>query len=430
MRLINVTSLDIEEFFGDDIPEYAILSHTWGPQEVTLQEWSRRQEPSVSSKAGCQKILSACRLASAHDLKYVWIDTNCIDKTSSAELSEAINSMFDWYRDAQICFVHLQDIIFDPDSAVSTTNLTELFQSSRWFSRGWTLQELLAPKCLRFYDKNWTHITDKKLCLEALSVVTSIPIPILQSQVNIRGASTAQRMSWLSRRKTTRREDMAYCMFGIFGVNLPLLYGEGHKAFTRLQEELIRSSYDHTIFCWEWPEQIVRPEWIPVFAPCAAAFANSAKYIQRPSTGVGKVPAEYSLSNVGLRIQLPVLCSSPVTCYAILNVYMQGMGMETCVAIPLRQPTTIWTSETIFWRTTHPNGPVILPYEWAGPELDLRLAKPGMFPADLGYSNDGLLTLHRRGVDYWPRIPHSKFALLTLERLGAGFPIQPPCTRC
>lgn len=127
---------------GDDVPEYAILSHTWSAQEVTLQEWSRRHEPSVSSKSGHQKILSACRLASAHRLRYVWVDTNCIDKTSSAELSEAINGMFDWYGDAQVCLVHLEDVVLDPKSDASGAALTALFRSSRWFTRGWTLQEL------------------------------------------------------------------------------------------------------------------------------------------------------------------------------------------------------------------------------------------------------------------------------------------------
>lgn len=428
MRLINVRSLDIEEFFGDDIPEYAILSHTWGTEEVTLQEWSRRQEPSVSSKSGYKKIVSACRLASIHRWNYVWVDTNCIDKTSSAELSEAINSMYTWYSDAQVCFVHLQDVVFDPTSAASI-DLTALFQSSRWFTRGWTLQELLAPVFLRFYDKDWTHMTDKNLCLDELSLVTSIPTHMLEFEIIIHRASIAQRMSWLSRRKTTRREDMAYCMFGLFGVNLPLLYGEGDRAFTRLQEELIRSSYDHTIFCWSWPELIVRPEWLPALAPCAAAFADAGKYIQRPGAGIGKLPAEYAVTNVGIRIQLPILCSSAMTCYAVLDVYVEGMGAGTCVAIPLQRPATIWTSETVFWRAKHPNGPVVLPHSWAGRNLDVRLAKPGTQPTDHGYSNDALMILARRGTGYWPRVPHSRFAVLTLERLGAGAPTQPLCTR-
>ncbi len=429
MRLINVTTLDIEEFFGEDVPEYAILSHTWEPQEVTLQEWSRRHEPSVSSKSGYQKVLSACRLASARHLRYVWVDTNCIDKTSSAELSEAINSMFDWYSDAQVCFVHLQDVVFDPAASAASPDLTALFKSSRWFTRGWTLQELLAPEFLRFYDRDWTHMTDKRLCLDALSLVTSIPAQVLECQRNIRGASTAQRMSWLSRRKTKRREDMAYCMFGIFGVNLPLMYGEGDRAFTRLQEELIRSYYDHTIFCWSWPELVVRPEWLSALAPCAAAFANSGKYVQRPGAGIGKLLDEYSVTNVGIRIQLPILCSSSVAYYAFLDAYVEGMGAETCVAIPLQRPSTSWISETIFWRAKYPDGPIVLPHSWAGASLGVRLAKPGTQPADHGYSDYALALLPDQGTDYWPRIPHSRFAVLALESVGAGAPTQPLCTR-
>ncbi|OAQ99080.1 hypothetical protein LLEC1_07357 [Akanthomyces lecanii] len=408
MRLINANTLDIEEFFGDDVPGYAILSHTWGPEEVTLQEWPRRQEPTISSKSGYQKILSACRLANAHHLSYVWVDTNCIDKTSSAELSEAINSMFDWYSDAQVCLVHLEDVALDPEKEAARAP---------------------GPEFLHFYDREWTHMTDKKLCLDALSFVTSIPTEVLESQRNIRGASTAQRMSWLSRRKTTRREDMAYCMFGIFGVNLPLLYGEGDRAFTRLQEELIRSYYDQTVFCWSWPELVVRPEWPSVLAPCAAAFADSGKYIQRPGAGIGKLLAEYSVTNVGIRIQLPVLCSSPMTYYAILDVQVEGMAASTCVAIPLLRPGTMWISETVFWRAQCPDGPLTLPHSWAGPSLSVRLAKPGTEPADHGYSDYALALLPEQGSDSWPRIPHSKFAVLLLESVGAGAPTQPLCTR-
>ncbi|ATY63142.1 HET domain [Cordyceps militaris] len=423
MRLINVSSLAVEEFFGEHVPSYGILSHTWGADEMTLQEWGNRQAPSVQRKSGYQKIVEACRLASAHGLDYVWADTNCIDKTSSAELSEAINSMFGWYRDARVCLVHLEDVVWTGGDVVA------LFQPARWFTRGWTLQELLAPECVEFYDRDWTFVTDKQRCIGALSAVTGIPPRALRRAADVRLASTAQRMSWLARRTTTRREDMAYCAFGLFGVHLPLLYGEGDAAFARLQEELIRSSHDHTIFCWSWPDRVAPPPaWMPALAPCAAAFADSGGYVQRPGPGIGKLPAEYAVTNVGIRIQLPILCSSATTCVALLEAQVEGSSAETCVAIALQRPATIWTSETVFWRARYPSSPIILPHGWAGAALDVRLAKPGAHPVDYGLDAEALTTLEERNSG-WPRFQESKFALMILECLDAGVPTRPLCIR-
>lgn len=178
----------------------------------------------------------------------------------------------------------------------------------------------------------------------------------------IRSASTAQRMSWLSKRKTTRREDIAYCMFGIFDVNLPLLYGEGDKAFTQLQEELIRSFYYHTIFCWSWPKNPISPGWVPTLAPNAAAFASSSKYIRRAGGGVGSQPSDYSITNLGIRMQIPVLISSDNTCVALLDAYIEGMDEDTCLAIPLQRAETIWMLQNIFWRANYPSNPIVLPH--------------------------------------------------------------------
>ena len=136
MRLLNTSSINIYVFSGDEIPEYAILSHTWGDEEVSLQELDKDES---RAKAGYSKIQSCCALANLQGWQYVWIDTCCIDKSSSAELSEAINSMFRWYRDAKVCYAYLEDVAINSheDSMVA-------FRKSRWFTRGWTLQELLA----------------------------------------------------------------------------------------------------------------------------------------------------------------------------------------------------------------------------------------------------------------------------------------------
>jgi hypothetical protein len=147
MRLINVRTLAIEQFFGSHIPPYAILSHTWATEEVTFQDW---HDISLdSSKGGFAKVLGACEQAKRSNLDYIWVDTNCIDKTSSAELSEAINSMWAWYRDASVCYAYLADVpdrTPEVDSDVdSIVDSEDPFWQSKWFTRGWTLQELLAP---------------------------------------------------------------------------------------------------------------------------------------------------------------------------------------------------------------------------------------------------------------------------------------------
>lgn len=190
----------------------------------------------------------------------------CIDKTSTAELSEAINSMYRWYQKAQVCYVYLADVdFFDPvieqwkDHGWASKHIMapkkSSFVNSRWFTRGWTLQELLAPFDVRFYSRTFTPLGSKhELCL-LLSYITGISKPALEprlplSGTNPLGFSVATRMSWAAKRQTTRVEDIAYCLLGLFDINMPLIYGEGEKAFRRLQEEIMKSSDDQSLFAW------------------------------------------------------------------------------------------------------------------------------------------------------------------------------------
>ncbi|KAJ2966180.1 hypothetical protein NQ176_g10268 [Zarea fungicola] len=419
MRLINVSSLDIEEFHGHQIPKYAILSHTWGEEEVTLQDWNRRHEFPLFSKSGYRKITSACQLASASNYTHIWVDTNCIDKTSSAELSEAINSMFAWYRDAQICYAYLDDVTVRPEYPSSL-----LFKSARWFTRGWTLQELLAPVDVLFYDRDWTYIKSRKSAAGALSAATSIPISVLLRRDNVFTASAAQRMSWLAKRQTTRLEDMAYCMFGIFNVNIPLLYGEGDKAFARLQEEIIRSFHDHTIFCWSWPPSLARPNWIPTLAPCAAAFADSGDCIRRPRASNARLPARYDVNHMGVSMQLPLIRTSSPTCLALLDAQIEGMPRTTCLAIALmcEEEAPTW-EDKMLWRCPDPNGPISVKAEWGGIISQLHLVKSNLHPLDPGF------TLHRvpwHKLAHWPDVTASKYAVVPMER-GQ---VDSGCRRC
>lgn len=265
MRLINTETLQLEDFTVRKIPEYAILSHTWTEEEVTFQELTGPTDTfieKVVEKAGFAKILQTCALARANDIKYAWVDTCCIDKTSSAELTEAINSMFRWYKDACICYAYLSDLpprkeMMEPSDHVAGNDPTigyDELRACKWFTRGWTLQELIAPKTVQFYDQNWTSRGTKDDCADAIHQFTHIDRRVLQGRGQLTELSIAERMTWASRRKTTRIEDTAYCLLGIFDINMPLLYGEGVKAFTRLQQEIIKNNSDLSIFGW-FPEE-------------------------------------------------------------------------------------------------------------------------------------------------------------------------------
>ncbi|KAH8588571.1 heterokaryon incompatibility protein-domain-containing protein, partial [Bisporella sp. PMI_857] len=298
MRLINARTLRLDEFYDNAIPRYAILSHAWGDGEVSFQEW---QDPTkASKKSGYAKIKGACRQALKDGLEYLWVDTNCIDKTSSAELTEAINSMFAWYRDAVFCYAYLSDV---PTLNKADADLLNSFRKSRWFTRGWTLQELLAPRHVTFYSSDWGRIGTKSGSLaKEISTITGIDVSYLTNQLPLASASIAKKMHWLSRRTTTRLEDMAYCMLGVFDINMPLLYGEGSKAFIRLQEEIIKISNDHTIFCWTWTSS-VPPDWVSLLAPSPETFKFSGDFVK---SSVGRSVSTYSMTNSGLSIRLPI----------------------------------------------------------------------------------------------------------------------------
>ncbi|KAH7419451.1 heterokaryon incompatibility protein-domain-containing protein, partial [Cadophora sp. MPI-SDFR-AT-0126] len=243
MRLLDTSTLALHSFVGDDTPPYAILSHTWGAEEVSFQDMLSLQNP-VNQTAGYHKIEQCCAQALKDGHEYAWVDTCCIDKTNSAELSEAINSMFRWYQVADECYAHLEDI--EPGSDLS------LLGESRWFTRGWTLQELIAPSSVIFFDRLWLKIGDKFTLSEIIESQTGIPFDILLAYESVfMDYSIAQVMSWASKRCTTRGEDRAYSLLGLFQVSMPMLYGEGSvQAFRRLQLEIIKTSIDHSIFAW------------------------------------------------------------------------------------------------------------------------------------------------------------------------------------
>lgn len=327
MRLLNVNTLELSEFFEREIPRYGILSHRWGKDEVSYQDYVHDRKKDSS---GYRKISEFCAFVKERkiwldvngnevNLQWVWVDTCCIDKSSSAEISEAINSMYFWYSNAEECYIYMQDV--QCHSQHSKSEDANTFQKSEWFKRGWTLQELLAPEMRLFCNSKWEIIG------HIHRVIVSQPLPSMTSNLNevfgidltssvsgltgIRGsyldgsssvqsASVACRMSWAAGRRTTRIEDTAYCLLGLFDVNMPLLYGEREKAFSRLQEEIIRRSDDQSIFVWEHDFRSGRGYYN---VGLLANHINCFRASHRVCTTQARPDRPYSITNIGLRME-------------------------------------------------------------------------------------------------------------------------------
>ncbi|KAK8081033.1 HET-domain-containing protein [Apiospora hydei] len=225
MRLLNVFTYRLESYpDAFEAPQYAILSHTWGNEEVLFDDVNAKggEEQNWTGRGSAKKILMSVEQARKDRLRYIWIDNICIDKSSSAELSEAINSMFNWYKMSRICYAYLSDV----------QNIEDL-DHCKWLSRGWTLQELIAPDHVEFYGACWSYIGSRESLANELGALTNINKELLSRrdqhtvtvEQDLASISIATKMSWARDRKTTRREDIAYCLMGIFNVNMPLLYG-------------------------------------------------------------------------------------------------------------------------------------------------------------------------------------------------------------
>lgn len=200
-------------------------------------------------------MLRCCDLARSRALNWTWIDTICINRTSFAELSEAINSMYRWYQRSTECYVFLDDVKWLQDQDLpSSVDFTyqnwQSFRNSRWFSRGWTLQELLAPDDVQFYSWDGTFLGCRSDLAEVSSSICGIGTDYLNKGCPIAHASVARRMSWAANRNTTKKEDVAYSHLGIFDISMPLLYGEGEKAFLRLQLAIMDRTDDDSILAW------------------------------------------------------------------------------------------------------------------------------------------------------------------------------------
>ena len=297
MRLLDTWTGLFHEVENHFEVTYAILSHTWtsageqsfqdvrclSPQGLrsTLTSSPQDPRPILEVEGLSAKIKSACRIAREHGYRYLWLDSCCIDKTSSAELSEAINCMYGWYRDAAVCYAFLSDV---PDDDAPRDTHSQ-FRQSRWFKRGWTLQELIAPRDVIFLSSGW-QVLGTKLGLDTVvEEVTGIDRAVLGHQELLHEVSVARRMSWAASRECTRLEDEAYSLMGIFDINMNTLYGEGRRAFVRLQEEILKRIPDQSLFAWGIPclTAIRLPPVQPPFSPGGTADISDTPLVLNPN---------------------------------------------------------------------------------------------------------------------------------------------------
>jgi hypothetical protein len=276
-----------------EIPPYAILSHTWnGDQEVTfadVKHVGNVENITAQHDEGYRKIRFCAQQAKRDNLHYFWVDTCCIDKSNHAELSKAINSMFRWYQNADKCYVYLADVkngsFKDDDELVRRWKPS--FRKSRWFTRGWTLQELLAPKTVEFYSADEVRLGDKISLRRTISETTGIPEPALAGS-SLFGFEIDERFTWAANRHTTQEEDEAYCLQGLFGIHLPLLYGEGKEnAHKRLRREIRQlQDDDRNGGKSSSTDQAIRPEicrWLAAPNP----YTNYRKALTQRQTETG-----------------------------------------------------------------------------------------------------------------------------------------------
>ncbi|KAJ2894836.1 hypothetical protein MKZ38_007186 [Zalerion maritima] len=370
MRLLCTTNLEIIDVPDDAVPPYAILSHTWGRGEVTYQDvWALQQHKEgshhrehIKGKLGFAKVRDSAALAKERGLSRIWIDTCCIDKTSSAELSEAINSMYRWYQEAQECYAYLTDVERKDEEELDGGNhsdgnpdnnqhrkVAKGFANSRWFMRGWTLQELIAPQTVYFYDKHWLLLGSKsgtRGMPSFLSRLTGVDRGVLAGHMQPSDLSVASRMRWVADRRTTRTEDLAYCLMGIFDVNMPLLYGEGAKSFTRLQEEILKVTDDQSIFAWAIPDSGNggKEEICGLLAKHPKQFKDIRSMNPLPPL-LGRESVPSSFTNQGLRVQLQL---RPVASVDGMNV--DEAVPEEYIAI---LDCSVTTGSSHFWPALH-----------------------------------------------------------------------------
>jgi hypothetical protein len=313
----------------DASKKYAILSHTWARnnwEEVSFEDM--KDLDAAQKKPGFSKLDNGCKKAAADRIPYIWIDTCCIDKSGPHDqIQSEINSMFQYYSQAERCYVLLSDVPGSCPQLKDREKLKEVFHKSkwtwekhimgsRWFTRGWTLQELIAPKNVQFYNRRWAWIGSLRGgLLETVSKTTQIPQELLKKTPfsSLEDYTIAQRMTWAANRRTTKEEDMAYCLLGIFNITMATIPGEGPRAFERLQLEILRRSTDHSIFAWNWRSGFKgTSKNEALLAPHPSYFLTRDPVVPLRETRAENARREhpFEMTNRGLQIRLPILTDS------------------------------------------------------------------------------------------------------------------------
>lgn len=360
MRLLNASTYELRDFRQRaSRPRYAILSHRWFTEEITFNNLNpvELRDGNVSTPQ-LDKIRGTCRIARGDKLEWVWIDSCCINKDSSEELNRSINSMFKWYQEAAVCYTYLPDVVTSGQSKALGA-----FEDSEWFERGWTLQELLAPRTMKFFDKNWLAMGTRSQLSTEIGRITGIEASFLDGSETFRTASIATRMSWQARRRTTEEEDIAYSLLGIMGVSLVPTYGDGKQAFLKLQQELLKTYRDESLFAWTAPRRglprhdrqwgpgewgLLAP-WVDCFQDCRDVIITG-KTRDRPSGGIAPT-AE------GVKFPIPMSeLSSNRTWKGMLSVFLPPflgpflwLGIHTYLHAHRRE----WSLTLNCWKPDH-----------------------------------------------------------------------------
>ena len=288
-------------------PQYGVISHVWGKDEllyvdIVNSDYDRTWD-------NYKKVVACCEAARRRRLQYVWINTCCIDWRSDLEVREAVNSRFAWYKKAVLCFAFLEDV----PSSNNPSAKNSAFRTSRWFTTDWTLQDLIAPEIVLFFTKGGELIGSKSDLASTISEVTGVDYGVLNGLTPIEAMSTAKKMSWAVGRKAIKSEERAYSLLGLFGVNMTTIYGEGEKAFDRLQHEIIVHSADHSIFAFDTRETGSTSSFRGLLASTPDEFSASANVVRTPyslfrNTWGIQSPAPYIQKTAsGLVIEVPVI---------------------------------------------------------------------------------------------------------------------------
>ncbi|KAG6332327.1 hypothetical protein ID866_6766 [Astraeus odoratus] len=318
--------IDILKRFDDEEVEYAVLSHCWSTvegEEVEFDEMRYLPSLGVSeelrAKPGYKKIVASCRRAHHDELKWLWIDTCCID---DRERREALNSMYRWYQGSKICYAYLHDV--DGEILPGAISVDGDLKRPRWFFRAWTLQELIAPYDVLFFNRTWEVIGNKQDCAFKLQEITRIPEDILEMGLPDPGdtsyPSAAQIISWAADREASKAEDKAYALMGLFDVRIPMEYGVKEVAFYQLQEEILKRHKDHSVLAWFGKQ---RPG--NILADDPSYFRSSADVIRvlEPHTVFGPPWSALEAIEVNQRLAsvwLPVTRCLGSSCHFIANL--------------------------------------------------------------------------------------------------------------